>query len=442
MLWQFQQLPKRQRGAVAIVVALAIVVLVGFLGLVIDLGRMFVIKTELQNATDACALAAAQELDGTPDGLKRAVATGTTVGNRHKANFQGTALTFTADDISFSTVLSPNSNYRTIEYAATTATYAMCTMPMTGINTFFIQILNLLPGVNIGPQTVSAYAAATLISASTSCMIPLGMCQPASPSPCVGGGEPDSLGFCPGQWYNGKFDAATGGMTGSFNWIDFTPPGGGNSEIRDWLLSGGYCDASIDMPVGNPGNQSGVDPAWNSRFGLYGPQNYDVVSAPPDFTGFAYTTTNWKDENGISRNAFNGSSTVDPSVNENFTVKRNARKNYNNTTSEGSNSLAGNEITGLSILPSYKPSGLHATNGADRRLVSVPVVNCAGWAAAQTVPIKAVACVLLIQPIDNNPFAEVNVEYVGPAGVPGSPCSTFGSGSGPGTGPKVPKLVQ
>jgi Flp pilus assembly protein TadG len=59
----------RQRGAVAVVVGLTIFVLVGMIGLALDLGQMFVNKTELQNAADACALAAARELDGNADAL-------------------------------------------------------------------------------------------------------------------------------------------------------------------------------------------------------------------------------------------------------------------------------------------------------------------------------------------------------------------------------------
>ena len=54
--------PPRQRGSVAIMFGLTLVVLIGFIGLSVDLGRFFVIKSELQNAMDACALSAASQL--------------------------------------------------------------------------------------------------------------------------------------------------------------------------------------------------------------------------------------------------------------------------------------------------------------------------------------------------------------------------------------------
>lgn len=65
---------KRQRGAVAIMVGFMIVALIGFLGIVIDLGHLYVRKTELQNAADAAALAGARQLDRTAAGIGAAAA--------------------------------------------------------------------------------------------------------------------------------------------------------------------------------------------------------------------------------------------------------------------------------------------------------------------------------------------------------------------------------
>lgn len=59
-------------------VAAAGAVLLGMLGLTIDLGRAYVIRSELQAYSDAAAVAAAFELDGTSDGLARADAAAAT----------------------------------------------------------------------------------------------------------------------------------------------------------------------------------------------------------------------------------------------------------------------------------------------------------------------------------------------------------------------------
>ncbi|MBZ0096451.1 MAG: Tad domain-containing protein [Sulfuricella sp.] len=67
-------LKNRQGGAVAVMVGIGMVMLVGFLALVIDLGHLYIAKTELQNGADAAALAGAKELKGTALGVTSAIA--------------------------------------------------------------------------------------------------------------------------------------------------------------------------------------------------------------------------------------------------------------------------------------------------------------------------------------------------------------------------------
>lgn len=52
----------RQRGAVAVMTALCLTVLIGTTALAVDLGRAWVVRNELQNAADAAALAGAGAL--------------------------------------------------------------------------------------------------------------------------------------------------------------------------------------------------------------------------------------------------------------------------------------------------------------------------------------------------------------------------------------------
>ena len=74
-----------QTGAVAIIIAIAIPILIGIAGLALDLGKLFITKTELQNAADACALAAANELTGVTAQFTSAETAGKLVGNLNKA---------------------------------------------------------------------------------------------------------------------------------------------------------------------------------------------------------------------------------------------------------------------------------------------------------------------------------------------------------------------
>lgn len=59
---QFARRARRQRGAVAIYVALLLPVALGFVALSIDIGRALLVRNQLQNAADAAALAGASQL--------------------------------------------------------------------------------------------------------------------------------------------------------------------------------------------------------------------------------------------------------------------------------------------------------------------------------------------------------------------------------------------
>lgn len=65
---------RRQRGAILIMTAVLIVVLIGVAALAMDIGRLVVLRSQIQNAADAAAIAAAVELDGQSGARDRAMA--------------------------------------------------------------------------------------------------------------------------------------------------------------------------------------------------------------------------------------------------------------------------------------------------------------------------------------------------------------------------------
>ncbi len=86
-----------QRGAVAIMVGLTLVILVGMLALVVDLGHAYLVKTGLQNGADAAALAGAVKLDGTKEGVIRAKATAIEMARQNRYVFDSPVGTADAD---------------------------------------------------------------------------------------------------------------------------------------------------------------------------------------------------------------------------------------------------------------------------------------------------------------------------------------------------------
>lgn len=402
----------RQRGAVAIVVGLMIVVLMGFVGLALDGGHLYLTKTELQNSADACALAASYELTGAPSipttAFARAEAAGRAVGKKNKVDFQGLAIADLNIDVSFNSVLSGGGWNST---GSPNSKYVRCKVTRDNITTWFMQVL--MPSLDT--LTVSSLATATLAPAQNNCGIPMAICSK---------GAAPSYGMTPGEWVSGFFGAG-GGITGSFNWIDFTPPAGGTSELAALLTGNGVCTLNVPIPVGEPGALgAAAAKAWNTRFGLYQTGSTNVTTAPPDFTGYSYTPTNWPSQaNALA----------------DFLSQRNARVSYGSTVS------VGNAITGLGINNSYNPTTTvaeHTSYGADRRLVTAPIVDCSGWAASNTVPIQSWACVLMLHPIDSVGDV-VYMEYEGLSSASGSPCATSGvAGDLNSVGPMVPALVQ
>ncbi len=252
----------RQCGAVMILLGLAIAMLIGFAGLAIDLGRFFVIKTELQNAVDACALSAASQLrpgQNNNQALIKAVAYGrvfSTGGTtsidaiKNRANFQSTVTDIT--DITFSRT-------QTFPDAGVTfnnAAYVKCSYPLTGLPVYFMRVLDSTQQT----ATVSAFAVAKQGPSASVCAIPVGICS-------VGGGTPaNNYGLTVGNWYAVKSGASTSGW---FGWIDFTPPGGGASEAADLFTGSGQCALQAGTNVAQQGNIASLAVAWNSRFGWY-----------------------------------------------------------------------------------------------------------------------------------------------------------------------------
>lgn len=421
-----------QRGSVAVMTGLTIAILIGFIGISVDLGRLFVIKAELQTAMDACALAASSQLrPGLNDdaALDRAIAYGRTPAN--KANFQDAAIDSARIEFSFSVLLA--GPYTAYSYKAggvggpgglaRTANYVRCTYPMADVPVMFMRVLP----ANVTRATVAATAVGTLAPSQTNCGFPVAVCRESSGSAT----STPPWGLTPGQWVGGLGSAGGGGGgsgpagctagtgTGNFCWIDFSPPNGGASELSGVIQGGGQCDLTINSPVGQTGVAASLKGAWNTRFGIYAPgggSGGNVTTARPDLTGYSYTAANWSTES----NAYSD-----------FTAKRTANVPFNSD-------------SGIDISPSTAISSAdHHTYGRDRRLVLAPIVNCSTFNTSQTVTIDAWACVLLLAPITvpGGGSFSAKLEYLGLANQPGTPCATSGLGGGT-SGPLVPVLVQ
>ena len=404
----------RQKGAVIITVAMALLFLLGFMGLAMDFGHLFVVKTELQTAADSCALAATQELDNASDSILRATSAGMTVGNLNNVNFQGANAGFLAADITFSSAL--NGSYSTTEPFAT-AKYVKCEKTRGGMLPWLMQAMSAFSGNNVykQPQSVFALGVASRVPSQSNCALPIGICKP-----------PAGTILHTGEWIAGAANAS-GSVSGQFRWLDFTGNGGGARELKDVLRGEGQCKLpGNNTLVGKPGNNGSAAAAYNTRFGIYGGGYSSPADGIPDLTGYA-----WYKNASITQPPY-------PNKYPTFVTKRAVFTKY-----QGDNTAP--DTTGLNTIGSIYGGSL-STAGANRRIVPVPIIDCAAFdslGSTGTIKVDSVACVLLLHPIapGAGPGAKMWLEYRGAANAANSPCTTFGLAGGSG-GPLVPTLVR
>lgn len=415
---------RRERGAVAVMVATSLVVLIGMLALAIDLGQLFIARTKLQTAADACALSAVAQLDGTNRGQDRGRAAGISVSRSNMTTGWQDVVTVA---VSFTSAI------ETFKGSSKNYDLATCSLRHPSLS------LVLAPLLNFANSTaLQVNATARMQSAATACAIPLAMCRKENCTTRGGtttctdddGTSPLLWGYSAGDWVTAP--GTSNGKTGNFNWVDFTKSSA-TPDVKALLAGPGYCN--IDpvnqefTPIGITGARATMEPAWNTRFGVYdkgGSSNCtnltEYTDAEPDFSGHHYATR----PSGGALNDF-------------LNIKRPANAPYTVTSSSSCNMSA----TGL------------RDYGRDRRFVIAPVMRCSEWDSVSniqncgkagkdcsTTPHRKKpvgwACMLMVQTYSDT----VAMEIVGTADDPSSPCGQVGQAVSDGVGGRVPVLVQ
>jgi hypothetical protein len=401
---------RRQRGAMIITTALVLLFLLGFMGIALDFGHLFVVRTELQTAVDSCALAAARELDGQGTALTRAASAGQTSGNANRVNMQSATWSgqgqMVAADITF----------RDSAYALTTvpaaARYAQCVHTQPNIAIWLMKAMGAFSGNAAAyPATgsVAASAVATRASAQTTCPIPVAL------KPKAGGTAPN-YGLNVGDWVK-LIQAQNASAGGEIGWANLD---GSNSASETESELNNHCGTKVGDTLGTPGVQTSVTDVWNQRFGIYKNSGNPSVQRP-DYTGYTYTALTWPAQS----NAYND-----------FVAKR---ASFASCAATGKVKDC-EDLTGLSLNSFQKlaaagnVAGGHKQYGLDRRIVTVPVIDGNSH-------VIDYACMLMLQPL-TIPMGDTWLEYLGNAGAPvGSPCTTAGLPGGT-AGPLVPVLVR
>jgi len=267
-----------EKGIVLFLVAACLVVFLGMAGLAIDLGMLYNVRSQLQNAVDASALAGGIKLDGTAQGINNAVTEAIAASN--KFYFNTTPVGVAGADVTFSDTR--DSGY--VDQATAAGNPGNIKfVKVTTQKTMDLALIKIIPGVGT-TQAVSAMAVAGMsppINEVCDGLLPL------APEPLVDSTGTIVTNYVPNQDYILRFQGGQNPPTGSGNYLilDFSPIVGGNSGgslVRDLLFGGATgCIGIGDQICAKTGVASGpVRQGLNDRY------NSDTDTNPEEFAQY------------------------------------------------------------------------------------------------------------------------------------------------------------
>lgn len=256
-----------ERGAVAATVALSLVALIATGGIAFDYARLTAMDTELQNAADQAALAAASQLDGDTGACARAAAAASSLitNNTLFAN-DGGGLAVTVANEGTCGINDHIKFYQSYDHAtdtfgdpATTDANARIVSVTVGGRTANFALTPVVGAFSSGSITATAVASMS----SSICNVPPLMICVANPanfpsSTDIGKGLRLQPGPKVGAW-----------APGDYGYLDF---GSGASGLSTNLALNSETSGCIDNSSGistEPGNKASVTKGLNTRLDLY-----------------------------------------------------------------------------------------------------------------------------------------------------------------------------
>jgi Flp pilus assembly protein TadG len=261
---------KGERGSILAMSALGMLSLLLAVGLGVDISHFYLVKTELQNAADASALAAASAINSKPAGIIEGTSRAVKEMNQYEFNHKDVA--FTRANVTWAVNL--NGPYMTEEQASTeaqapTIRFAKVTTPDSPVGVSFAA---MVLGNN---RNLSASATAGL-------SIPLNVfCNFLPLSVLI---DDDTTQLVRGQTYTIRADTGGSPSPGNYQILAVAGPGGFDVELG--IAAGvNMCAKAGDIYTVDtkPGLTSGkVRKGINVRFDDYAGTNLDPVAEPPD----------------------------------------------------------------------------------------------------------------------------------------------------------------
>ena len=410
----------RQGGAVLILFGLTLVVLISFIGLVIDLGTAYVGKTELQNAADASALAGARKLNGTATGVAAALTAAKSMAQVNKYLFAKSPVALTDNDVWIGSC--PEDSCFTTLAASVTSNAAAAGKYFLKVDTQARSFDTTFMRVADIPTTSArgmAVAGRFFIPVA-----PIGICA-LDESKCTVTGH---CGFAPGLTYDvnaiNRTLAPSGMGPGTQIWIDPVATNsseciGNVNDTRPFM-----CEGKINVPVEiggtvytNTGVSNALLASLDSRFDQYDSQGKcDPVTAPPDANVMGYIGGN-PGSNDVKKLL------KDWNVMADWLSPVPDRQAAQITSADGARPITVDPNTGVrnsagslyygSASGTYFHSPTHPGQGG-RRILNMVVVNCTtAGGNCRPLTVRMVGKFLMTRAAGVNPDPGVYAEYMG-----------------------------
>jgi len=257
---------KGERGSVLAIAAIGMLSLLLAVGLGVDISRMYLTKTELQNAADSASLAGVSALDGSSNGIKKA--TDRAVQQMNSYEFNKTGITFPRGNVLFAVNL--NGPYMSEASASAAAT-----------NIRFVQVTTpSLPSTITFAGSVLGDKRNMTATATAGFSVPINVFCNWIPLSVIDYDVP----MVPGEVYTIR--SAPGNKVSPGNYQILAVAGRGGKDVREGLASGvdecAEAGATYEIDT-KPGVSSGpVRQGINTRFDDYGGGQTDPISHPPD----------------------------------------------------------------------------------------------------------------------------------------------------------------
>ncbi|MBT9236288.1 pilus assembly protein [Pseudomonas sp. MG-2] len=389
----FTAWPSQQRGAVTIIIVIALLAILMMAALVLDGGHMLLNKTRLQNAVDAAALSGAKTLSqvigtGNAASTTRDAALSTLQKNASATGNQELATAIGGNPGGFAVVEMADNVYGPFSYPGpANATYVRVSVANYSLAGFFWNFAQSFTEGAPATKSVTAIATAGPSPTSPCDLAPLLVCgNPAQYNPDAGMFWGYRFGDLEVLKSASKNNDPIG--PGNFQLLDF---GSGGKTIGDLMAGGGsVCRNVGDNVATKPGNTVGPSvKGLNTRFGQYS-GSLSSSDYPPDLvTNYSNPEMKYNDKTTPHQVEHQGQ--IVTSSNGNLSAGGTPLFDYNDYAAQTAACVAGGG------------AGCQSNGVFERRMLKIVVGDCSGKnSGASSIPVIGFGCFYVVQPADNS----------------------------------------